>query len=89
MISTDSESTDEEQLANITLTVDEDEVKGESGDLSDNVWTQRRILKSHLDVVRAVTFTHGPTLVLATGGDDNTVKVWSLDFSAAMRWVLV
>ena len=67
---------DEEQLANLTL---DDEEKP-----PDQIWTCHRSLKSHLDVVRAVAFAHGPGIIMATGGDDNTVKVWSIDMT---KWV--
>lgn len=36
------------------------------------------LVHSHLDAVRAVAF-HPNELCLATGGDDNTVKVWRVD----------
>lgn len=74
-------SGDEEQLAGLTL-IDED-IKAEEAD-GDRVWTTRRALKSHLDVVRGVALAHGPDLVLATGGDDCTVKVWALDAPSVM-----
>ncbi|KAL1405381.1 1,2-dihydroxy-3-keto-5-methylthiopentene dioxygenase [Vanrija albida] len=76
-------SSDEESLASITLI--EEEVKAEEaeGD-SDRIWTTRRALKSHLDIVRSVALANGPELALATVGDDCTVKVWSLDAPSIM-----
>lgn len=74
-------SGDEEQLAGLTL-IDED-IKAEEMD-GDRVWTTRRALKSHLDIVRGVALAHGPDLVVATGGDDCTVKVWALDAPSVM-----
>lgn len=74
-------SGDEEQLAGLTL-IDED-IKAEEAD-GDRVWTTRRALKSHLDIVRGVALARGPDLVLATGGDDCTVKVWALDAPSVM-----
>lgn len=76
------DQSDEEQLANLTLSVDEEEVKPE--DPIERIWTSRRSLKSHLDIVRSVAFAHGPGIILATGGDDHTVKVWSLEASNVM-----
>lgn len=43
------------------------------------MWTSKRMLRSHLDVARTVAFAGGPGLMLASGGDDNTVKIWSVD----------
>ena len=82
------DQSDEEQLANLTLNVEEDEAKPDEG--IERTWTTRRSLKSHLDIVRAVTFAHGPGIILASGGDDNTVKVWSVETASVMsqRWVL-
>ncbi|CAK9786454.1 WD40 repeat-like protein [Cutaneotrichosporon oleaginosum] len=74
-------TTDEEQLAGLTL-IDED-IKAEEAD-GDRVWTTRRALKSHLDIVRSVALANGPDLILATGGDDCTVKVWALDAPSVM-----
>ncbi|BEJ11989.1 hypothetical protein CspHIS471_0204490 [Cutaneotrichosporon sp. HIS471] len=74
-------TSDEEQLAGLTL-IDED-IKAEEAD-GDRVWTTRRALKSHLDIVRGVALAHGPDLILATGGDDCTVKVWALDAPSVM-----
>ncbi|GMK57236.1 hypothetical protein CspeluHIS016_0400700 [Cutaneotrichosporon spelunceum] len=76
-------TSDEEQLAGLSL-IDED-IKAEEADADgDRVWTTRRALKSHLDIVRGVALAHGPDLILATGGDDCTVKVWALDASSVM-----
>jgi len=77
-----ADQSDEEQLANLTLNVDEEEVK--PSDSLDRTWTSRRSLKGHLDIVRCVAFAHGPGIMLATGGDDNTVKVWSVEASSIM-----
>lgn len=74
-------TSDEEQLAGLTL-IDED-IKAEEAD-GDRVWTTRRALKSHLDIVRGVALARGPDLILATGGDDCTVKVWALDAPSVM-----
>lgn len=77
-------STDEEQLANLTLSVDDEELPLKPEDAAEKVWTSRRSLKSHLDVVRALAFAQGPSIMLASGGDDNTVKVWSVEASSIM-----
>ncbi|ORY21902.1 WD40-repeat-containing domain protein [Naematelia encephala] len=70
-------STPDEDLANLTLNIDEEDVKPE--EVVDKTWTTRKVLKSHLEVVRAVAFAAGPSVTLATGGDDNTIKVWTVD----------
>ncbi|WVQ77197.1 hypothetical protein IAR50_006880 [Cryptococcus sp. DSM 104548] len=72
---------EEDQLANLTLETDEDVKPDES---VDKVWVTKRSLKSHLDIVRAVDFAHGPGIILATGGDDCTVKVWAVDPASIM-----
>lgn len=74
-------ASDEEQLATLTL-IDEEENEADGG--SDRIWTTRRTLKSHLDIVRGVAIARGPDLVLASGGDDCTVKVWTLDTPSVM-----
>ncbi|KIP10330.1 hypothetical protein PHLGIDRAFT_28558 [Phlebiopsis gigantea 11061_1 CR5-6] len=62
---------------------DETEVEEEEGaDIGESeggkVWKAKRTLRNHLDAVRAVAF-HPSELCLATGGDDNTVKIWRVD----------
>ncbi|TCD68234.1 hypothetical protein EIP91_011303 [Steccherinum ochraceum] len=70
---------------------DEDEdAKDEEGEVEDDdasdigseegskVWRAKKTLRNHLDAVRAVAF-HPSELCLATGGDDNTVKIWRVD----------
>lgn len=79
-----SEQSDEEQLANIGFSTDDDEVKAEGSEIADKVWTTRRNLKSHLDIVRSVGFAHGPGGLIASGGDDNTVKVWAVEYQNIM-----
>lgn len=84
--STTSDSGDTDELAALSLSSAEDEdVKGEPSDASERVWTTRRSLKSHLDIVRSVSFAHGPGVMLASGGDDNTVKVWSVEQSSILQ----
>jgi WD40 repeat protein len=36
-------------------------------------------LRGHLDTVRSVAIASGQGITLVTGGDDNTVKLWSVD----------
>lgn len=73
---------DEEQLASISLDtgVAEDDEKTENSKF-EKVWTSRKNLRSHLDVVRTVAFATGVKsgVMLVTGGDDCTVKVWHVE----------
>ncbi|WVO16351.1 hypothetical protein L204_104026 [Cryptococcus depauperatus] len=73
---------EDDQLANLTLNTEDEEIKMD--DSVDKIWTSKRSLKSHLDIVRAITFGYGPGIILATGGDDCTVKVWSVEASSVM-----
>jgi striatin 1/3/4 len=76
--------TDEEQLQSISLAVPADDeaqanANAQAGaDDGQRSWTLRKVLKSHLDIVRSVSFASGPHVLLASGGDDCTVKIWSL-----------
>ncbi|EIW70885.1 hypothetical protein TREMEDRAFT_29277 [Tremella mesenterica DSM 1558] len=73
---------DDDQLSSISFTsTDEDIMLSEGLDKS---FHGRRTLKSHLDIVRSVSFAHGPHIVLASGGDDCTVKIWSIETTSIM-----
>lgn len=72
----------EEQLSSISLDVNDEEGQADQGGLPKS-WVSRRPLKSHLDSVRSVAIAGGAGLMLASGSDDNTVKVWSVDASTA------
>ncbi|KAK4684960.1 striatin 1/3/4, partial [Tremellales sp. Uapishka_1] len=74
----------DDELMNLPVPVDVEEQPFKSDEGLDKVWTSRKSLKSHLDVVRSVAFAHGPGILLATGSDDNTVKVWSVEAAAVM-----
>ena len=98
---------EEEQLHAISLNSAESEegAKGDSAQVQandDKAWTSRKVLKSHLDIVRSVAFAgtssgagahtaagaagaawgktggYAGNVVLVSGGDDCTVKVWSV-----------
>lgn len=98
---------DEEQLHAISLNSAEieDGAKGDSAQVQatdDKAWSSRKVLKSHLDIVRSVAFAgtssgagahtaagaagaawgktggYAGNVVLVSGGDDCTVKVWSV-----------
>lgn len=42
------------------------------------IWKPKKVLRSHLDAVRSVAFARSQDLVLASAGDDCTVKLWRL-----------
>ncbi|OWT41713.1 nuclear mRNA splicing protein [Cryptococcus neoformans Bt1] len=71
------DQSEDDRLTTLSLNTEEEEVKAD--DSIDKIWVSKRSLKSHLDIVRAIAFAHGPGIMLATGGDDCTVKVWSVD----------
>jgi striatin 1/3/4 len=104
--------TDEEQLHSISLTaaeLDDASASPFSPDqpgLEEKTWRSRKILRSHLDIVRSVAFAgtaagasshtaagaagaawgktggHAGNVVLVSGGDDCTVKVWRIAASS-------
>lgn len=76
---------DDGELANLSLATAEEEaasnqVNGSAGHnrTTDPVWQSRRILRSHMDAVRCVAFARSSDLMLASAGDDMTVKIWRL-----------
>lgn len=79
---------EDDRLTTLSLNTEEEEIKAD--DSVDKIWVSKRSLKSHLDIVRAIAFAHGPGIMLATGGDDCTVKVWSVDSASIIshRYVL-
>lgn len=46
---------------------------------SSKSWMPKITLRGHLDTVRSVAIASGQGVTLVTGGDDNTVKLWSVD----------
>ncbi|KIR67115.1 nuclear mRNA splicing protein [Cryptococcus bacillisporus CA1873] len=82
------DQSEDDRLSTMALNTEEEEVKAD--DSVDKVWVSKRSLKSHLDIARAIAFAHGPGIMLATGGDDYTVKVWSVDSASIIshRYVL-
>ncbi|GJJ12461.1 hypothetical protein Clacol_006703 [Clathrus columnatus] len=75
----DSRSQDEED----DVREDDEDAETEDVSLADEnegskVWRVKRMLRNHLEAVRAVAF-HSQEMCLATGGDDCTVKIWRLD----------
>lgn len=79
-----SQQSDEEQLQSLTLNLEEETVEKNEDNQVEKQWTSRRVLKSHLDVVRAVAFAQGPGVMLASAGDDCTVKVWYMEAGTIM-----
>jgi striatin 1/3/4 len=73
---------DEEDLANLSLVNDADDETSQRAAqaASDSqMWKSKRVLRSHLDAVRAVVFDHQQDLGLYSASDDNTIKYWKLD----------
>ncbi|KAF8321420.1 WD40-repeat-containing domain protein [Cantharellus anzutake] len=67
----------EDELADMESTIESITSDGSSGPTASS-WKVKRTLRSHLDAVRALSF-HPTELSLATGGDDNTIKIWRMD----------
>ncbi|PWZ03691.1 WD40 repeat-like protein, partial [Testicularia cyperi] len=74
---------DEEDLANLSLAAEDEDAAKEAADAAADslLWKSKRVLRSHLDAVRAVAFTQNE-LCLLSASDDNTVKFWNLDLHA-------
>ena len=70
------------------MNIDDDDTKSEIVDVPDRLWTSKQSLRSHLEIVRTValhrTAALGRTVQLVSAGDDNVVKVWTLDPEAIM-----
>ncbi|KAG8790119.1 hypothetical protein FRC17_009007, partial [Serendipita sp. 399] len=57
---------------------DDDDSSSLLGDDSGKKWKVRKTLRNHLDAVRALAF-HPKEMILASGGDDLTIKIWRMD----------
>ncbi|EST08016.1 Striatin, N-terminal [Kalmanozyma brasiliensis GHG001] len=75
-----SERTQEEDLANISLATEDEEAAKDAADTAADslLWKSKKVLRSHLDAVRAVTFLQNE-MTLLSASDDNTIKFWNLD----------
>lgn len=74
------ERKDEDNLANISLTDEDEEAVKEAADAAadSQLWKSKKVLCSHLDAVRAVAFLQNE-MTLLSASDDNTIKFWNLD----------
>lgn len=72
---------EEQDLASLTLANENDEdtnrLAAEAA-AEGQMWRSKRVLRSHLDAVRAVVFDN-TELSLYSASDDNTIKYWRLD----------
>ncbi|KAJ9473955.1 F-box protein MET30 [Pseudozyma hubeiensis] len=75
-----SERKEEEDLANISLATEDEEAAKEAADAAADslLWKSKKVLRSHLDAVRAVAFLQNE-MTLLSASDDNTIKFWDLD----------
>ncbi|RHZ49156.1 hypothetical protein Glove_529g47 [Diversispora epigaea] len=77
-------------LDELSLSVeDENTQKSEADRIQENgtdrkVWRQRFTLRSHLDAVRSLSW-HRSELLLASGSEDGTVKLWDLKGSSSNK----
>lgn len=72
---------EEDDLASLTLTGDTDEEASRIADeaaAESQMWKSKRVLRGHLDSVRAVAFDTSD-LGLYSGSDDGTIKYWRID----------
>ncbi|CAG8481356.1 9982_t:CDS:10 [Diversispora eburnea] len=81
-------------LDELSLSVeDESPQKSEADRIYENgtdrkVWRQRFTLRSHLDAVRSLSW-HRSELLLASGSEDGTVKLWDLKGSSSNKLTVV
>lgn len=75
-----SERKDEDDLANLSLATEDEESAKEAADAAADslLWKSKKVLRSHLDAVRAIAFLQNE-MCLLSASDDNTVKFWNLD----------
>ncbi|SPO28112.1 related to STRIATIN [Ustilago trichophora] len=75
-----SERKDEDDLANLSLATEDEEAAKEAADAAADslLWKSKKVLRSHLDAVRAVAFLQNE-MALLSASDDNTIKFWNLD----------
>lgn len=75
-----SERKDEDDLANLSLATEDEEAAKEAADAAADslLWKSKKVLRSHLDAVRAVAFLQNE-MTLLSASDDNTIKFWNLD----------
>ncbi|CAO3662180.1 unnamed protein product [Umbelopsis ramanniana] len=60
----------------------EPEVENTDSDSRPKMWRAKHNLRGHLDCVRSVSF-HAKDLLIASGSDDGTIKIWDLKNSTA------
>ncbi|SPC62739.1 related to STRIATIN [Ustilago sp. UG-2017b] len=74
------ERKEEDDLANLSLGTEEEEAAKEAADAAADslLWKSKKVLRSHLDAVRAVAFLPNE-MTLLSASDDNTIKFWNLD----------
>lgn len=75
----------EDELANLSLTDPADEAAAARAqaekiaaddEAADRLWKSKRVLRNHLDAVRAIAFDSTDAI---SASDDNTIKFWHLD----------
>ncbi|KAN0061128.1 1,2-dihydroxy-3-keto-5-methylthiopentene dioxygenase [Thecaphora frezii] len=71
---------EEDELANLSLSADDDEAAKAAADAATDsqMWKSKKVLRSHLDAVRAIAFDY-INLCLVSASDDNTIKFWKID----------